>query len=147
MATSTLTLRTVINSTRDVAQDSGIGYKRETREQDFTHATTTASATYTTALTSISSEIYTYIAGLSGTVSFIHGFISITNSTAVATPFGYSSKVSNYSTADANEAEARTADAYTAHFELGPGDYSSAATLKTALAAQFASAVALTPYS
>lgn len=144
MATATITLRTVISSTEDIAEPSGVGKKRRTTEQDFTHTCTTAN--YTTNLTAISSEIYSYIAGLSGTVSFIQGTVRIPNITAVATPFGYSSDVDEFvAGGDSNEADPLEAEAFRTSFTLGAGDYSSAATLKTALQTAVAACIALTP--
>ena len=144
MATANVTLNTVISATEDVAEASGVGKKRRVTEQNFSHTTTTAA--YTTGLTAISSEIYSYIAGLTGTVSFIQGVVRIPHAEAVATPFGYSSDVGKYvAGGDSNEAVAREADYFQTTFSLGPGDYSSAATLKTALSAQIAACILLTP--
>lgn len=139
-----ISLRTVIHSTEDIAEPSGVGKKRRVTENDFNHTLDTTN--YVTQLTAISSEIYSRIAGLTGTVSFIQGTIRIPNVTAAATPFGYSSDVDEYvAGGDVNEADPLEADSFRISFSFGPDSYSSAATLKTLLQTEIARCIALTP--
>lgn len=141
-----ITLRTVVSSVEDVAEDSGVGKKRRTTENDFNHTLDTTS--YATQLTAISSEIYSTIAGLTGTVSFVQGSVRIANAGAVATPFGYSSDVNKFvAGGDSNEAARLEADSFRTSFTLGAGDYSSAATLKTALQTEIARCITQTNYT